>query len=114
MLFQKRQHNFVLFLLFLAAFIFYVYYGIYKMIFVNIDSIGADFGNCLHAVNQFFLNDSIYDANTPVRFMYPPLSLIIFSPFHFMDSRDAVILWYIISNMIIFMSAIILFDIQCH
>jgi hypothetical protein len=78
---------------------------------VNIDSIGGDFNVYLNAMNHFFSNNSIYNTTSSAPFLYPPLSLIIFFPFHFIDNnKDAVILWYIISNIIIFLSAIILYN----
>ena len=92
-------------LVYFAALSFYLYYGIYKMVFVNREYLGGDFLIYLNAMSHFFSNTSIYahPSGAPP-FLYPPLSLVVFLPFHFIDdARIAIILWYIISTVIVFL-----------
>jgi len=90
---------------------FYCYYGIYKMIFVHFELVGGDFIKGYYAAQNFMEGSTtIYMMPKNINpYFYPPLTLIIFLPFSYMNPYQAIICWYTISHGVIIISAWIIY-----
>lgn len=91
---------------------FYCYYGIYKMIFVHFELVGGDFIKGYYAAQNFMEGSTtIYMMPRNINpFLYPPISLVVFLPFSFLSSYQAVISWYILSHVVIIISAWMIYN----
>jgi hypothetical protein len=98
------------FLILIAGIIFYLYYGIYKMIFVHFDLVGRDLLYMHHAVHNLMEGRSIYlmpsDFNP---FFYPPLAVLFFLPFGFLEPSIAITGWFILTHLIVLCSAFLIY-----
>ena len=90
--------------------VFYLYYGIYKIIFVNIDLAGGDF-KALYLAVQNYINgrqiNMMPENSTP--FFYPPLSILIFLPFSFIEKIHAILIFFLLSHLLMLSSAWIVY-----
>jgi len=90
----------------LSGLVFYGYYGIYKMIFVHFELVGGDFIKGYYAAQNFMEGSAIYKMPNGFNpYFYPPLTLIIFLPFSYLNSYHAIICWYATSHVVIISSA---------
>lgn len=90
--------------------VFYLYYGIYKIIFVNIDLAGGDFKHLYRAVQNYINGRQInmMPENSPL-FFYPPLSILIFLPFSFIEQNHAILIFFLLSHLLMLSSAWIVY-----
>jgi hypothetical protein len=89
----------------------YIYYGIYKMIFVHFDILGGDFLKGYLAAKNFLDGRPLYlmpENCNP--YFYPPISTFLFLPFAFLKQNHAVFLWFIMNHAIIIMSCWLIFS----
>ena len=62
--------------------IVYIYYGIYKMLFVHFDIVGGDFMRGCYAAENFMNGRPLYSMPpgwSP--YFYPPIATLVFIPF---------------------------------
>jgi hypothetical protein len=108
---MSRSRTFFSFAAFIGP-LFYLYYGIYKMLFVNYENLGTAFRLCYFAAQSYLEGRPVYDTGEgDLPFLYPPLALIVFIPFHSLSPKCAVILWFIINHILILFSAWMIFRI---
>lgn len=95
----------------ISALLCYIYYGIYKMIFVHFDLVGGDFLKGYFAVKNFIDGRPLYlmpENWNP--YFHPPISTLLFFPFAFLKQNYAVFLWFLINHAIIIISGWLIFS----
>jgi hypothetical protein len=94
----------------IAGVVFYFYYGIYKMIYVHSDLVGGDLMRLHISCSNFINGQSIYFMPLKINpFFYPPLILLPFLYICYFNINTAIIFWFVLSHIIIFISAYILY-----
>jgi len=89
---------------------FYLYYGIYKMLFVHFDVVGGDFMHGYYAAKNFADGRFLYimpENWTP--YFYPPIATMFFLPFAYLKPNNAVFFWFIVNHIIVMISGWMIF-----
>jgi len=100
------SHGVVRAIIIALALAFYVYYGIFKMLYVHFDLMGVDILSGCVAARNFFEGKNIYEmpgSRTPL--WYPPLAVTIFVPLCMFGNQIAKIIWFIVTHIIVLSSA---------
>lgn len=85
---------------------FYLYYGVYKMLFVHFELVGLHFLTGCIASNNFLDGRNMYEMPKGINpFFYPPLSLIIYLPLCLFGDQVAKACWFILSHAMVFGAA---------
>jgi len=94
---------------------FYIYYGIYKMLFVHIEAVGYDFKLCFDTAQNFLHGCSIYaNPNNTPPYLYPPFSILVFLPFRNLTFPEALPMWFMLTHAIVICSVWILYSFGSH
>lgn len=90
---------------------FYAYYDVYKMLFVNIGELGYDFKLAFDTAQNYCHGYSIYanPYNTPP-YLYPPLSILAFLPFRNCTFSGALTIWFILTHVLMICSCWIIYN----
>ena len=94
----------------ITGIISYVYYGIYKMLFVHFEVVGGDFMHGYYAAKNFIDGRFLYlipENWTP--YFYPPIAIILFLPFAYLKTNHAVFYWFLVNHVIIIISGWLIF-----
>ena len=87
--------------------LFYLYYGIYKILFVNFSSAGIDFSSGYYAAQDFFKGHNVYGRN--YNYWYLPMDLLLFFLFATTTLHKAIVIWFIISQLLALLSFCLLY-----
>jgi hypothetical protein len=114
---MNKEHRFILLWgIAILGIAFYFYYGIYKNLFIYSHLIGGDFKHGYDTALRYLSNQPIYfglnDHRTP--FLYTPLALILFLPFCWFTSDQAILLWFIICHAMVLISAWLVYRMGCR
>lgn len=90
--------------------IFYLYYGVYKMLFVHLALVGGDFIKGYFAAKNFISGGILYLMPGNLNpYGYPPIATLFFLPFAFLKPNHAVFSWFVVNHIIIIISGWMIF-----
>lgn len=85
---------------------FYVYYGVYKMLFAHFDLVGGDFLRGCFAVRNLLEGRSLYEMPAGVNpLYYPPLSVAVFFPLCVFGPAEAKVSWFVLTHAMVLSAA---------
>ena len=78
---------------------FYCYYGIYKIYYVDLETLGGDFFTCYLAARNFMTGNSVYlQGQDGFPYVYAPPVTLIFIPFLRFNELAATKLWFLLGH----------------
>lgn len=85
---------------------FYLYYGVYKMLFAHFDLVGGDFLRGCFAVRNLLEGHSLYEMPTGVNpLYYPPLAVAVFFPLCVFGPAEAKVSWFVLTHAMVLSAA---------
>ena len=108
--FLKANGQFITFLkitIILLGITFYLYYGVYKILYVNFSSAGIDFSSGYYAAQDFAKGHNVYGRD--YNHWYLPLDLLLFSIFDTISLHQAILIWLIVSQLLALLSFCLLY-----
>ena len=99
-----------------AGILFYLYYGVYKLLFVHLELLGGDYRNVYYWAVENYLHDHSAYVTTPgnLPFLYAPLSILVYVPFGHFSLNEAILLWLVASQAFLALSGFLLWRIGRH
>jgi len=89
----------------IAGIVFYVYYGVYKLLFSNFDVFGMDFLRGITAAENFMGGRSIYAMPQQVTpYSYFPAITLLFLPFTSLTGHAAKLVWFFVCHALLLVS----------
>ena len=97
--FSKK--NIFYLLIIISGLLFYLYYGVYKILFVDFNISGEDFTRGCFAARNFISGRPIYDMPPFVHpFAYSPPVTLMFLPFAKLSNTTAKTLWLLLGHIL--------------